>query len=165
MECYEENSRISLEEGDMGQYNQCQSALWDLYKSGIYFTKESMSKYIGFQLLSLILELKDQQFEHMLVRLEVEQLESEYVQNVLKYAEVYRRLRRALKIGNYPELFRFYRSQDVTTRSLVDQYMEKLKAMCLAMMCKTYSGNAIQIRGEGKAGAGGSPLGGGPQWP
>ena len=68
----------------MGQYNQCQSALWDFYRSGVYFTKESMSKYIGFQLLSLILELKDQQFEHMLVSLGAEQLESAYVQNVLR---------------------------------------------------------------------------------
>lgn len=115
----------------MGQYNQCQSALWDFYKSGVYFTKESMNKYIGYQLLSLILELKDQQFEHMLVRLDAEQLESAYVQSVLK-------LRRVLRLGNYAEFFQFYRSQDITTRSLIDQYIDKIRAMCLAMLCKTF---------------------------
>jgi len=42
-----------------------------------------------------------------------------------------------LRLGNYAEFFQFYRSQDITTRSLIDQYIDKIRAMCLAMMCKT----------------------------
>ena len=35
VEVYEANARISLAAGDLEQYNQCQSKLYDRYKAGV----------------------------------------------------------------------------------------------------------------------------------
>lgn len=42
----------------MGQFHQCQSALWDLYKHGIYKNVAVKNRFIGYQLLTLIMDQK-----------------------------------------------------------------------------------------------------------
>lgn len=138
-EVYEENSKVSLRNADLGQYNQCQATLWDLYRSGVYFTVESRSKFLSYQLLSLIIEQKNQQLEKMLVQLTGEVLESEQIQRVLRYDVGDRRMRRMLKLGNYPQFFQFYYSSDELTRLYLDQYIDKIRAMAVAMIAKTYA--------------------------
>jgi hypothetical protein len=48
-----------------------------MYRSGVYFTKESRCKFLSYQLLSLIIEQKNQQLGFMLVNLTAETLESD----------------------------------------------------------------------------------------
>lgn len=84
VEVYEENTKISLFSDDMSQFHQCQSALWDLYKNGVYKTQKEKNKYIGFQILTLILDQKYRELEFMLTQLKADEIESEDVQSVLK---------------------------------------------------------------------------------
>ena len=84
VEVYEENSKISLFADDLGQFHQCQSALWDLYKSGIYKDLKTKNKFLGYQLLTLIMDQKWRELEFMLTQLKPEELESEEVQSILR---------------------------------------------------------------------------------
>lgn len=46
-------------------------------------------------------------------------------------------MRRILKLGNYPQFFRFYNSCDELTRLYLGQYIDKIRAMSVAMIAKT----------------------------
>lgn len=40
-------------------------------------------------------------------------------------------------MGNYKAFFNFYNSRDTLTRCLLNQYIDKIRASCIAMFSKT----------------------------
>lgn len=42
-----------------------------------------------------------------------------------------------LMMGNYKNFFKFYNSRDTLTRCLLNQYIDKIRASCIAMFSKT----------------------------
>jgi hypothetical protein len=85
VEVYEENFKISLFENDIIQVKNCQANLWELYKEGLYRSKELRSKYISYHFVSLILEEKYKELEYMLTLLPEGSIDNPDVQNSLRY--------------------------------------------------------------------------------
>lgn len=42
-----------------------------------------------------------------------------------------------LMMGNYTQFFKFYNSLDPLSRCLYNQYMDKIRASCIALFSKT----------------------------
>ena len=42
-----------------------------------------------------------------------------------------------LMMGNYTEFFKFYSNQDLLSKCLLNQYIDKIRASCIALFSKT----------------------------
>ena len=51
---------------------------------------------------------------------------------------VHVRLKRILMLGNYRGFFDFYGTRDQVCRSLLNQYIDRVRVKCLLMVCKTF---------------------------
>ena len=81
---YEENFKISLFENDVIQVKHCQANLWELYREGLFSSKEVRSKFISYNFVSLIMEEKYKDLEYMLTLLPDGSIDNIDIQNSLR---------------------------------------------------------------------------------
>ena len=125
---YEIHARIAIEQGDLGQYNQCQTQLKDLYDVGL---SGSESEFMAYRLLYLIHCRNKQAINQFLGELSVDQRENEAISHALKVCS-------AVALGNYSQLFNLYKNAPNMGAYFMDLFVARERSTSLNTILKAY---------------------------
>ncbi|KJE98105.1 nucleus protein [Capsaspora owczarzaki ATCC 30864] len=125
---YETHARIALEKGDVGEFNQCQAQLKELYKDGIL---GSVFEFTGYRVLYAIFINNSLDVTNALAALTPAVRESQAVAHALA-------VRHAVALGNYRRFFKLYLSAPFMSGYLMDWFVDRERAKALAVMVKAY---------------------------
>ncbi|KAI9263177.1 nuclear export factor [Phascolomyces articulosus] len=125
---YEIHARIALEKGDLGEYNQCQSQLKQLYAMGI---KGNVMEFTGYRILYYLHTQNWSDINSFMFELTKEQKENALVKHALH-------VRSALSTSNYHQFFKLYRVAPQMGGYLMDQFVERERVRSLLILCKAF---------------------------
>ncbi|KAG0286456.1 hypothetical protein BGZ96_009441 [Linnemannia gamsii] len=128
---YEIHARIALEKGDLGEYNQCQTQLKQLYE---YNLQGHVMEFTAYRILYLLHTRNPSDIIAMLASLTPSQKHDPAVKHALK-------VRTALASSNYHALFKLYISAPNMGGYLMDQFVERERVEAMKMICKAYRPN------------------------
>lgn len=128
VQVYEIHARIAIEQGDLGQYNQCQTQLKDLYAIGI---AGSEMEFLAYRLLYLIHCRNKQAINQFMNELTEEHMKNEAVLHALN-------VRSAIAVGNYTQLFKLYNEAPNMSAYLMDLFVPRERSIALNTMLKAY---------------------------
>ncbi|KAF2864373.1 hypothetical protein K470DRAFT_279633 [Piedraia hortae CBS 480.64] len=132
---YETHARIALEMKDLGEYNQCQTQLRALYRSGVNGNREEFTAY---RILYVIYTCNRVDMNTVLADLTHSDKETPGVRFALD-------VRAALAAGNYHRFFRLYATAPFLCPYLLDMVIERERLSAMAAICRSYK-PSISIR-------------------
>ncbi|KAI9324080.1 SAC3/GANP/Nin1/mts3/eIF-3 p25 family-domain-containing protein [Zopfochytrium polystomum] len=125
---YEAHARIALEKGDIGEYNQCQAQLKELYKHGL---PGCVDEFLGYRILYMVFTLNRTDQVKMLSELTDAEKEGVGVKHALA-------VRTAVATGNYASFFKLYHTAPSMSVYLMDFFVDRERTKALKVMCKAY---------------------------
>lgn len=125
---YEIHARIALEKADLGEYNQCQSMLVQLYEAGL---KGSEEEFIAYRVLYYLSTKNRSEMNKLMAALTRSQHEHPAIKHALQ-------VRSALSLGNYHSLFKLYKAVPNMGSYLMDTFIQRERVQAMAVMCKAY---------------------------
>ncbi|KAK3624401.1 hypothetical protein LTR56_021025 [Elasticomyces elasticus] len=125
---YECHARIALEMKDLGEYNQCQTQLRALYKSGVPGRSEEFTAY---RILYTVYTCNRTDMNNLLADLTPADKQKSGVQHALQ-------VRSALASGNYHKFFRLYRDAPFMGPYLLDMIIQRERIAAMAAICRAY---------------------------
>ncbi|KAF9931785.1 hypothetical protein FBU30_009589 [Linnemannia zychae] len=128
---YEIHARIALEKGDLGEYNQCQTQLKQLYE---YNLQGHVMEFTAYRILYLLHTRNPSDIIAMLASLTPAQKQDPAVKHALK-------VRTALASSNYHALFKLYITAPNMGGYLMDQFVERERVEAMKTICKAYRPN------------------------
>lgn len=128
VQVYEIHARIAIEKGDLGQYNQCQTQLKDLYAMGL---AGSELEFLAYRLLYLIHCRNKQAINQFMGNLSEEQRSNDTVEHALK-------VRSAVAVGNYSQLFQLYAKAPNMGAYLMDLFIPRERSLALRIILKSF---------------------------
>lgn len=133
VQVYEIHARIALEKGDLGEYNQCQSRLKELYNKGI---KGNETEFLAYRILYLVHTQNRAEIAHILKQT-LRSNESMLVDPWIKHALD---VDRALAAHNYHGLFQLYVDAPNMGGYVMDAFVKRERLAALARICSSYRG-------------------------
>jgi len=125
---YETHARIALENGDRGEYNQCQSQLKQLYAKGMPGHRE---EFLAYRLLFCVYSQTDEDLLREMLHLTKEDRQVPCIQHALQ-------VRAAVALNNYTRVFRLYASAPNMSAYVMDLFLPRLRIRALFAMCIAY---------------------------
>ncbi|KAJ3417449.1 hypothetical protein HDV05_003313 [Chytridiales sp. JEL 0842] len=125
---YECHARIALEKGDVGEYNQCQAQLKELYRLGL---PGCTDEFLGYRILYMIYTLNRTDLVNILAELTDEEKKGTGVSHALT-------VRTAVAIGDYHSLFTAYLNSPNMSNYLMDFFIERERYKALRAICRSY---------------------------
>ncbi|XP_073146315.1 SAC3 family protein A [Henckelia pumila] len=126
---YEMHARLSMEVGDLPEYNQCQSQLKVLYAEGI---RGCNMEFAAYNLLCVILHSNNnREILSAMSRLSADSRKDEAVKHALS-------VHAAVTSGNYVTFFRLYKTAPNNSTFFMDLYVEKMRYAAIKCMCRSY---------------------------
>ena len=125
---YEIHARIALEQNDLGEYNQCQTQLRDLYEYGI---EGNPMEFLAYRILYLLHTGNQSELTNLLSSLEPNEKQDASVHHALS-------IRKALLTNNYYSFFKLYIETPKLGGYLIDCFIEKTRLSTLRSICKAY---------------------------
>ncbi|KAF2145266.1 uncharacterized protein K452DRAFT_295783 [Aplosporella prunicola CBS 121167] len=125
---YEIHARIALEQGDMGEYNQCQTQLRALYAQKL---GGHPAEFLAYRILYFIYTQNRTGMNEVLADL----TPADKTQPAVKHALD---VRSALALGNYHRFFRLYLDTPNMGAYLMDMFVGRERLLALANICKAY---------------------------
>ncbi|KAL1923626.1 uncharacterized protein VTP21DRAFT_8606 [Calcarisporiella thermophila] len=128
VQVYEIHARIALEKGDLGEFNQCQSQLNQLYKLGL---PGKVMEFTAYRILYLLHTQNRTEVNGVMAELTEEQKQDRAVAHAL-------RVRSAIATSNYHLFFLLYRSAPFMCGYLMDHFVARERVKAMATICKAY---------------------------
>ncbi|XP_073017293.1 SAC3 family protein A [Primulina eburnea] len=126
---YEMHARLSMEVGDLPEYNQCQSQLKTLYAEGI---RGCDMEFAAYNLLCVILHSNNnREILSAMSRLSADARKDVAVKHALS-------VHAAVTSGNYVTFFRLYKTAPNISTFFMDLYVEKMRYAAVKCMCRSY---------------------------
>ncbi|KAI9199434.1 SAC3/GANP domain protein [Polychytrium aggregatum] len=125
---YEMHARIALEKSDLGEYNQCQAQLKQLYEHGL---PGHVDEFMGYRILYFVHTINRQGLFNAISSLTDAQKASESVRHALA-------VRSSIAIGNYRQLFRLYLEAPNMSGYLMDQFIDRERIRAMKVICKAF---------------------------
>lgn len=125
---YEIHARIALEKGDLGEYNQCQSRLKELYNLGI---PGKSKEFLAYRLLYLLHTQNKAEISHILVQLDAETLAEPCVKHALQVVS-------AMTQANHHRLFKLYIESPNMGGYVMDSFIARERLTALSIICRCY---------------------------
>ena len=127
---YETHGRISLEKNDLGEYNQCQTQLQQLYRElGPHVGRQH--EFLAYRLLYLLHTRNTRDIDSLVGRLTTAERHDPAVQHALA-------VRRAVTRGNYAALFRLHDCAPNMGGYLMDQFIDRERVDALVKISRAY---------------------------
>ncbi|XP_053991660.1 uncharacterized protein LOC128883387 isoform X2 [Hylaeus volcanicus] len=127
---YETNAKIALKNLDLGQFNQCQTQLHELYKQ-LSFDMKAKEEFLCYRLLYLTLTNMNHDLLKLLGEITVEE---KNLPGIL-YADC---CRRALVEGNCHRFFRLFKIGPFLTSTLISIFINKLRMTYLVILSRAH---------------------------
>jgi hypothetical protein len=119
---YEIHARISLEKGDLGEYNQCQTQLKALYAQGL---EGKPAEFKAYRILYIVYTCNKSDMNDMLAELTLADKSQPWIKHALD-------VRSALALGNYHKFFKLYLAAENMGSYLMDMFIERERLNALA---------------------------------
>jgi len=131
---YEVHARIALEQGDISEYNQCQTQLRALYSQGL---NGNPAEFLAYRILYFIYTCNSTGMNDVLADLTPTDKDQAAVKHALE-------VRSALALGNYHKFFRLYLDPPNMGGYLMDKFIERERLAAIANISKGY--REVQVR-------------------
>lgn len=131
---YQSHARIALENGDIGEFNQCQSRLITLFDLP-NIKRSCLEEFTCYKILYYILTGDHGAIMSLRLKLmtkEVLVFKHPLVQEAFQLA-------RAQLIGDYHSLMKIHSSMEGLGKKLVDMFIDKEKLKSLSTICRSYN--------------------------
>ncbi|BGP09390.1 hypothetical protein JCM10049v2_005258 [Rhodotorula toruloides] len=128
VQVYEIHARIALEKGDLGEFNQCQSRLRQLYRLGL---NGHPMEFLGYRILYLLFSRNRAELNTTLAELTPEETRDPSVSHALA-------VRLAVSQGNYTKFFRLFNAAPKMGAYVMDHFVPRERVTALVTMCKAY---------------------------
>jgi SAC3 family protein LENG8/THP3 len=125
-------------QGDLGEYNQCQTRLSELYEEGL---KGARLEFLAYRIIYTLYTQNrsgmlsqcgsDEEINELLATLTYAEKQNEAVSHALE-------VREALASRNYHRLFRLYNAAPNMGGYLMDFFVERERVAACCIICKTY---------------------------
>ncbi|OBZ88123.1 THP3 C2A9.11c, partial [Choanephora cucurbitarum] len=126
VQVYEIHARIALEKSDLGEYNQCQTQLKELYTKGI---SGNVMEFTAYRILYFLHTQNWADVNATMANLTLDQKQDPAVQHALG-------VRSSLATGNYHRFFSLYKQAPNMGGYLMDQFCERERVNALLILCK-----------------------------
>jgi hypothetical protein len=130
---YESHARIALEQGDMGEYNQCQTQLKALYAQNLPGKPDEFTAY---RILYFVYTCNKTDMNDLLAELTPADKTKQDIKHALE-------VRSSLAAGNYHKFFRLYSVAPNMGGYLMDMFIERERLHALANISRAYVGRRI----------------------
>ncbi|QEU62680.1 Thp3 [Kluyveromyces lactis] len=137
---YKTHARAALENGDVGEYNQCQSSLKPLFEKD-NIDKGDLPEFISYRILYHMMTSDHSsinQLHFQLLTTLRHMYDNEMIQRALKMSE-------AQIENNYHTFMRLYQQTKGPERHLVNQFVKKERLNALNCMCRAYARLPLQF--------------------
>ncbi|GAA5972152.1 hypothetical protein JCM11641_002518 [Rhodosporidiobolus odoratus] len=128
VQVYEIHARIALEKGDLGEFNQCQSRLRQLYRLGLH---GHPMEFLGYRILYLLFSRNRAELNTTLAELTQDETRDTSVSHALA-------VRHAVSQGNYNKFFRLFNAAPKMGAYVMDHFVPRERVTALVTMCKAY---------------------------
>ncbi|KAJ2616942.1 hypothetical protein H4S08_000540 [Coemansia sp. RSA 1365] len=128
VEVYEMHARIALESNDLGEYNQCQTQLKQLYSIGI---PGNAMEFLAYRVLYLLYTRNKGDINAALAAMTPSEKENPAVEHALG-------IRAAMAAGNYHRFFKLYLATPNMGGYLIDKFIARERCAALQKMCKAF---------------------------
>ncbi|KAL7420075.1 hypothetical protein Q5752_005040 [Cryptotrichosporon argae] len=128
VEVYEIHARIALEAKDLGEYNQCQSMLRQLYELGL---KGHPEEFLSYRIIYLLHTRNRSDMAALLAQLTPKEKADPGVHHALQ-------VQAALATSNYTRFFRLFLIAPNMSGYILDHFVERERSAALAVMSKAY---------------------------
>ncbi|KAJ1940527.1 hypothetical protein FBU59_003784 [Linderina macrospora] len=128
VEVYEQHARIALETKDLGEYNQCQTQLKQLYGQG---QPGKTLEFLAYRILYYVYTRNRSELNEALATMTETERFAPAVDHAL-------RVRAAWASGNYHRFFELYRIAPNMGAFLMDHFADRERCAALRTMCKAY---------------------------
>ncbi|CAG8563504.1 5028_t:CDS:10 [Paraglomus occultum] len=125
---YETHARIALEKGDLGEYNQCQTQLKELYKLSI---PGHVMEFTAYRLLYFLHTKNRSDIISLIAGLTPAMKEDLSIKHALE-------VRSALATSNYHKFFRLYLEAPYMGGYLIDAFIERERLEALRALTKAF---------------------------
>ncbi|KAF5849760.1 hypothetical protein GGP41_005176 [Bipolaris sorokiniana] len=125
---YEIHARISLEKGDLGEYNQCQTQLKALYAQNL---GGNPAEFKAYRILYFVYTCNKTDMNDMLAELTLADKAHPWIKHALD-------VRSSLALGNYHKFFRLYLEAQNMGAYLMDMFVERERLNALANISRGY---------------------------
>ncbi|ORY49459.1 hypothetical protein BCR33DRAFT_657076 [Rhizoclosmatium globosum] len=125
---YESHARIALEKGDVGEYNQCQAQLKELYRLGLPGSKD---EFLGYRILYMVYTLNRTEQVKILSDLTPPETQSPPIRHALG-------VRMAVSTGDYHTLFQLYNTCPYMSVYLMDLFLERERVKALKTLSRAF---------------------------
>ncbi|KAI9344017.1 SAC3/GANP/Nin1/mts3/eIF-3 p25 family-domain-containing protein [Obelidium mucronatum] len=125
---YESHARIALEKGDVGEYNQCQAQLKELYRHGLQGCKD---EFLGYRILYMVYTMNRTEQVRILSELTPTETSAPSVQHALG-------VRMAVSTGDYHTLFKLYNASPCMSIYLMDLFIERERIKALKTISRAF---------------------------
>jgi hypothetical protein len=132
---YEIHARISLEKGDLGEYNQCQTQLKALYAQGL---EGKPAEFKAYRILYIVYTCNKSDMNDMLAELTLADKQQPYIKHALD-------VRSALALGNYHKFFKLYLAAENMGSYLMDMFIERERLAALANISRGYANVTLRF--------------------
>lgn len=123
---YEIHARIALEEGDMGEYNQCQAQLRTLYRQNL---GGHPTEFKAYRILYYIYTSNRTDMSNVLAELTPADKSSPAIKHALA-------IRSAIALGNYHQFFKLYHTTPNMGAYIIDKFLDRERIAALAVINK-----------------------------
>ncbi|KAJ2786390.1 hypothetical protein GGI15_001562 [Coemansia interrupta] len=128
VEVYELHARIALETNDLGEYNQCQTQLKQLYSMGL--SGHSM-EFLAYRILYFLYTRNKADIIAALAAMTPEERQDPAVRHALS-------VRKAVATGDYHSFFKLYVAAPNMAGYLMDNFVDRERCLALQKMCKAF---------------------------
>jgi hypothetical protein len=128
---YETHARIAIENKDLGEFNQCQTVLKNLYQLPHINRSSNYHEFLSYRILYFILTRNYDQITLIKLRLSSSDKLNSHIQFSLKF------LKNQIS-NNYHQLFILYSKATATTRHLLDYFINNERIRALSIICYSY---------------------------
>ncbi|KAJ2642415.1 hypothetical protein GGF44_001676, partial [Coemansia sp. RSA 1694] len=128
VEVYEQHARIALETNDLGEYNQCQTQLKQLYAMGL---PGHAMEFFAYRILYFLYTRNKSDINMALAAMTPTDKQDAAVRHALE-------VRHAMATGNYFRYFQLYASAPNMGGYLMDNFANRERCSALQKMCKAY---------------------------
>jgi len=135
---YETHARIAISIGDLSEYNQCQTQLWELYHENEEY-KTNFHEFMCYRALYYSATNNTQGLVKLLETLKHQDRKSDAVKYALK-------VHFALKGGNYFEFFKLLKSAPYSSSFILLKLQDFVRFQALKLIAKGYRPSNVPVK-------------------
>ncbi|KAJ2145823.1 hypothetical protein IW142_002405 [Coemansia sp. RSA 564] len=128
VEVYETHARVALETNDLGEYNQCQTQLKQLYAMGL---PGHAMEFLAYRILYFLYTRNKGDINAAMAAMLPSEKQDQAVQHALS-------VRAAMAAGNYHRFFMLYLATPNMGGYLIDKFVDRERCASLQRMCKAF---------------------------